>query len=395
MPLTVAEIRAARPKLKSYKLFDEKGLYLLVDPRGGRYWRFKYRIQGSEKLLSVGVYPDVSLKLARERREAARKLVAMGVDPSTKRQAEKLARADTFEAVALEWLELQRAKLAPKSLERIRDRLQSFVFRPLGQRPIASIRPVELLATLRPIETRGRCETAHRTRSDCSRVFRYAIACGRAERDITVDLRGALAPVKKQNFAALTTPAAVGALLRAIEGYQGQPATEIALKLAPYLFVRPGELRAAEWRIPAARTKMRRAHIVPLARQVLALLAQLDTFTGGGRLLFPTLQDPNRPMSDNTLNAALRRLGYTSEQHTAHGFRTTASTLLNEQGFHPDLIELQLAHKERNKTRATYNKSERLPERRAMMQQWARYLDALREGARVSAIRGADRRGHY
>ncbi len=228
---------------------------------------------------------------------------------------------------------------------------------------------------------------------------------GRAERDITLDLRGALAPVKKQNFAALTTPAAVGALLRAIDGYRGQPATEIALKLAPYLFVRPGELRgaewaefdleAAEWRIPAARTKMRRAHIVPLARQVLALLAQLDTFTGGGRLLFPTLQDPNRAMSDNTLNAVLRRLGYTSEQHTAHGFRTTASTLLNEQGFHPDLIELQLAHKERNETRATYNKSERLPERRTMMQLWATYLDALKEGARVSAIREGDQRGHY
>ncbi len=397
MPLTEAEIRTFSARQKPYRAFDGGGLYLQIKPTGRRYWRFKYRFQGAEKLLSLGVYPDVSLRQARERRDQARKLVANDVDPSVRRHAERNAQANTFEGVAVEWLDLQKEKLEEKSHARIRDRLQKFVFGQLGSRSIADIKPADLLMVLRRIESRGRRETAHRTRADCSRVFRYAVASSRAERDVTVDLRGALAPVKKVNFAAIIDPLGVGALLRAIDGYRGQSATEIALRLAPYLFVRPGELRsaewsefdfdAAEWRIPATKTKMRRAHVVPLAAQVVALLGELEPLTGGGRYLFPTLQDPNRPMSNNTLNSALRRLGYTTQQHTAHGFRTTASTLLNEQGFHPDLIELQLAHKDRNETRATYNKAERLAERRKMMQQWATYLDGLKMGARVVAIR--------
>jgi integrase len=386
--LSEVRVRAAKPKDKPYKLFDERGLYLRVERSGGRLWRFRYHFGGKEKLLALGAYPDVSLKRAREKREEARRLVANGIDPSAQRQREKLSQTTTFESIADEWLSLQSNKLAQETQEILRSRLKSYLYPYIGARPIGAITASELLAALRKTEARGKHETAHRARALAGRIFRYAIATGRCERDVAADLKDALAPVESRNFAAVTDPAQVGKLLRAIDGYDGQPVTALALKLAPLVFVRPGELRAAdwsefdlitaEWRIPAVRMKMGEQHIVPLSRQALAILRDLQTLSGRGRYLFPSLLTRERPMSENTINAALRRMGYSGEEHTGHGFRSMASTLLNEQGFPPDVIELQLAHVERNKVRAAYNKAQRLAERRRMMQAWADYLDALR-----------------
>jgi integrase len=390
--LTDVAIRKERPGLTPRKLFDFGGLYLLLNPDGSRWWRFKYRIFGREKLLSLLVYPEITLKRARDRRDEARRLIADGVDPALKRQAEKQAAGENFESVAREWLKLQEDKLTPSSLGRERDRLEDFIFPYLGKRPIVQIKAPELLAALRRVEARGTIETAHRTKSVCSRVFRYAIATGRAERDVAADLKGALRPAITRNFPAITEPARIGELLRAIEGYLGQASVASALKLAPYVFVRPGELRQAAWsevdlegalwRIPAERMKAREAHLVPLSRQAVQILNELKPVTGAGRLLFPSLRSQERPISNNTLNAALRRLGYSIDEMVAHGFRSMASTCLNEQGWHPDLIELQLAHAERNQVRAAYNRAQRLEERRTMMQAWADYLDSLRSGAK-------------
>jgi integrase len=344
-----------------------------------------------EKLLSLGTYPDVPLKRAREKRDDARKLVADGIDPSARRQAERSAAANTFVAVADEWLMIKKRSLAPGTWQRDHDQLHKWVVPYIGNRPIASIEAPDLLGVLRRIEAKGISDTAHRTREVCRRVFRYAIATGRATRDITADLRGALAPRTTKNYAAVTDPAKVGELLRAIDGYDGQPATAAALKFAPYVFVRPCELRAAEWselslegpepewRIPAQRMKMGEAHIVPLSRQAVAILYELRPITGNQRYVFPAIGGGGRPLSENTLNGALRRLGHSSQQMTAHGFRSIASTLLNERGVHPDLIELQLAHSERNTVRAAYNRAQRLAERRVMMQNWADYVDRLRK----------------
>ena len=391
--LTETQIKNAKAGDKPRKLFDGEGLFLLIHPNGGKWWRFKYRIDGKEKSLSFGVYPDVPLKRARELRDEARALVAAHADPSIKRQNEKTTKAITFELVAREWLELQTEKLAPITLAKARWMLETFIFPKLGSRPVAEISAPDLLDVLREIEARGTHETAHRTKQRCGQVFRYAIATRRATRDVTQDLRGALAPVVTTNHAAITEPRRIAELLRAIEGYAGQPITQAALKLAPLVFVRPGELRAAEWsefdldraewRITPERTKLRRAHVVPLAKQAVSILKDLAPLTGDGRYVFPSLRSPSRPMSENTTNAALRRLGYTTEQMTSHGFRALASTCLNEQGFAPDVIELQLAHKERNKVRAAYNRAERLQERRAMMQAWADYLDSLRANTNV------------
>jgi len=394
--LTEKAIRAARPKEKAYKLFDERGLYLLVTPDGGRWWRLKYRYAGREKLISLGVYPDVTLKQARERRDEARRLLADGIDPSAKRQAERISRADTFRALATEWLALQK-HLSPSTLDRDRARLERFIYPFLGAAPVSAITAQQLLATLRRIEARGTYETAHRVRAVVSRILRYAVATGRAEHDVSADLKGALAPRLRRNFPAITDPARIGELLRAIDGYIGQATTHAALRLAPYVFVRPGELRRAEWaeidleraewRIPAHKMKTREPHIVPLSRQAVGILRELQPLTGHGRYVFPSLRTAAEPISNNTLNAALRRLGYDKTEMVAHGFRAMASTLLNEQGWPPDVIELQLAHKERNKVRAAYNRAERLAERREMMQAWADYLDALRDGAKVVNIR--------
>ena len=399
--LTEARIRVAKPKEKPYKLRDGRGLHLLITAAGARLWRLRFRHTGRESMISLGAYPDVSLKAARERREDARKVIADGVDPSAKRHAEKLADANTFEAVAREWLALQEKKLAPSTYAKAVWTFETLVFPYIGSRPIAKLGAMDVLKVLKRVEGRGIHETAHRTRQRCAQVFRYAVQTGRGERDVTADLRGALAPVVSEHHAAITEPARIGELLRAIDGYTGHIVTAHALKLAPLLFVRPGELRHAEWtefdldghephwRIPSEKMKMGEQHVVPLAKQALVLLRELHPLTGRGRYVFPSLRSGSRPMSENTVNAALRRLGYTSDEMTGHGFRSLASTCLNEQGYHPDLIELQLAHAERNQVRAAYNKAQRLPERRKMMQQWADYLDQLKAGADIVPFRRA------
>jgi integrase len=393
--LTDIALKALRPREKPYKVSDGRGLYVIVRPDGARWWRFRYHWAGREKLLSLGTYPDVSLKLARDRRDEARQLLNRGVDPSADRQAQRQAHIDTFKAVAEDWLARQRT-LKPGTVAQLRRRLEVYVYPRIGRHPIATITAPELLRMLRRIEGKGNHETAHRVRSLISRIFRYAVGHGLADRDVAGDLRGLLTPVKGNNFAAITAPKRIGELLRAIDGYHGQPQVMAALRLAPLVFVRPGELRAAEWgefdlehrewRIPAARMKMGTEHLVPLSSQAAAILEELRLHTGEGVLLFPSLRSRARPISDNTLNGALRRLGYSGEEHTAHGFRSMASTRLNELGYPPDVIELQLAHVERNKVRAAYNRAERIAERRAMMQAWADYLDGLKSGATVTAI---------
>lgn len=392
--LSDTSIKKARPGDKAYKLFDGGGLYLIVAPTGGKWWRFKYQIGGREKLLSVGTYPDVPLKLARARRDDARKLVAAGVDPSMKRKGERVAQANTFKALAEEWLTHESKTLSAVTIRAKRARLETWAYGSIGNTPIGDIEAPELLAMLKRVEATGRHETAHRVRQAVGGVFQYAILSHRAKRDPTSDLHGALVPVVEVHHAGLTDPPTVGALLRAIDGYHGQPVTEIALRLTPLVFVRPGELRKAEWkeltltgpepiwRIPAAKMKMKREHLVPLAKQAVTLVREAEKHTGGGKYVFPTSHDPMRPMSENTIGGALRGLGYSSEVQTPHGFRTTASTLLNERGFNPELIEMQLAHEEQSETRAAYNRSQKLAERRTMMQAWADYLDELRAQVR-------------
>jgi len=400
MPLTDTALRNAKPGAKPRKLADGGGLYLLIQPAGGRWWRLDYRFDGKRKTLSMGTYPDTPLTTARQGRDDARRLLAQGIDPGEHR---KLTRnkapqdADSFEAVAREW----HAKFAPTWTDahgaRIITRLELNVFPWLGARPVGQITAPELLAVLRRIEARGRLETAHRAHQNCGAVFRYAVATGRAERDPSGDLRGALPPATKRHHAAIVEPKAIAELLRALDGYTGGLATACALKLAPLVFVRPGELRraewaeidldAAEWRIPAAKMKMREAHVVPLSGQALAILRELHPLTGQGRYVFPGALSADRPMSENTVNAALRRLGYEKETMTGHGFRSMASTILHEQGWPSDIIERQLAHAERNKIKGAYNRAQHLPERRKMMQAWADYLDALRIGGNVVPLR--------
>ena len=393
MLLSATAVNHAKPREKAYKLTDGRGLYLLVSPQGHRYWRFNYRFDGKQKTLAFGVYPDVGLADARDKREAARKQVAAGEDPGLKRQREEAAakalEEETFGFVAGEWLD--RLKLEGRSQSTLTKTrwLLDFATPTLGGRSLREITAPELLAVLRKIEARGRYETAIRLRSTFGTIFRYAIATGRAERDVAYDLRGALVTPKVNHRAAIIEPKAVGALLRAIEGHEGQPAVRLALRLAPHVFVRPGELRLAEWleidletavwTIPAARTKMRRPHKVPLSRQSIAIMSELKAITGNGQLVFPSVRTETRAISDNTLNAALRRLGYDKTQMTAHGFRAMASTLLNEMGkWHPDAIERQLAHVEENQVRRAYARGEHWEERVRMMQNWSDYLDRLR-----------------
>ncbi|AVP96448.1 integrase [Ahniella affigens] len=374
------------------KYQDGGGLYLLVKESGSKLWRMKYRVSGKEQLLSFGTYPEVSLAEARRRRDDARTMLRDGKDPAaikrSAKQAAKVASENSFKAVATSWLEKQKAKMAPATYERAHAVLANDLLPWLGSRPIGEITAPELLGVLKRIEGRGARESAHRAKQRAGQIFRYAIGHGLAERDPSADLRGALAPVVSTPRAAITDPTEISALLRALDGYQGQFATRCALRLAPLLFVRPGELRAmqwaeidfqaATWRIPAARMKMREAHIVPLATQALAILRELHPLTGTGMYCFPSLQSSGRPMSENTINAALRRLGYDKETMSGHGFRALASTRLNEMGWAPDLIERQLAHAERNKVRAVYNRAQYLTERARMMQAWADYLEALK-----------------
>lgn len=393
MSLTNIACRNAKPCPKPYKLADDRGLYLEIAPSGSKWWRFKFTFAQKENRISLGVYPDISLAEARERRDAARKLLANGVNPSLHRKLEKArniaAAANTFETVAREWFAKHSPRWAASHSDKLLRRLERDIFPWIGPRPVGEIEPPELLAVLRRIEGRGTTDTAHRAHQNCGQVFRYAVATGRAMRDPTADLRGALAPVVKNHYPSVKRPGEVGALMRAIDGYQGTQEVRTALVLAALTFVRPGELRyaewsefdftVAEWRIPAEKMKAGVPHVVPLSQQAFAALRELRPLTSRDRYLFPSERTRNRPMSENTVNAALRRMGYAKEQMTGHGFRSIASTLLNEQGWNRDAIERQLAHGERDDVRAAYNYAEYLPERRKMMQAWADYLDVLRD----------------
>jgi len=395
MALTDTAIRNARPKEKPYKVADSQGLYLLVNPRGSKLWRVKYRINGVERKLALGSYPEITLAEARTARDAARRQLAHAVDPNAaKRQAriEASVRAsNSFAAVAEELIEKKgREGLAQATLEKQRWLLK-LLGADFGKRPVADITPQELLHELRKHERRGRLEATKQLRSFASRVFRYAAATARAERDPAQLLIGALTTAKVKHFPAITDPAAFGALLRAIEDYQGDPAVMYALKLTPHVFQRPGEIRQMEWReidfekavwiIPEGKMKMRQPHSVPLSRQALAILTAMRQLSGSSRYVFPSVRTLARPISDNTINAALRRMGYSKEQMTAHGFRTSASSLLNESGkWNPDAIERALAHMVSGEIRRIYNQSAYWPERVAMAQWWSDYLDELREG---------------
>ena len=401
MPLTYQAIKKAKPADKPFKLFDEKGLFVIVTPAGGKWWRLKYRIAGKEKLLALGTYPDVGLARAREKRDEARKLLADGIDPGELRKATKTQQAEraanSFEAVAREWFAKHLADKAENHREKVIRRLEKDVFPWLGGRPIAEITAPELLATIRRIEARGAVDTSHRVMQSCGQIFRYAVATGRAERDPTSDLRGALQPVKTEHLPALVEPKAVGELLRAIDGFRGSFQVQCALRLAPMLFVRPGELRKAkwadfdldraEWRYLATKTKTE--HIVPLASQAVAILRELQPLSGHREHVFPG-REPAKPMSDAAINAALRRMGYdTKTEITGHGFRAMARTLLHEElGFAPEAIEHQLAHKVPDTLGAAYNRTKFLKQRTAMMQAWADYLDKLKAGADVIPLHG-------
>lgn len=385
--LNDALVRAAKPSDKQTKMADGGGLYLLLHPNGGKYWRMDYRMGTRRGTLAFGVYPDVSLREARRRRDKAREQIADGIDPAALKQAERQSQADSFEAIAKEWNAKRSRRVSSLYAEKTMRRLERDIFPWLGRRPIKDIQAPDILVALQRIEKRGAHETAHRIRALCGEVFRYAIATGRAERDPSADLRGALTRVKHKSMATMTDPKDVGALLRAINAYSGAFVTRCALQLAPLTFVRPGELRhaewseidldAAEWRIPAHKMKMKARHIVPLSSQAVALLSELQPFTGRGSFLFPSVRTPDRPMSENTVNAALRRMGFEKSEIVGHGFRAMASTLLHEMGWSSDVIERQLAHAERNKVKAAYNYAQHLPERRKMMQVWADYLDGL------------------
>jgi len=401
MPLSDTAIRNAKPADKPRKLADGGGLYIEVAPSGGKWWRFKYRFEGKEKRLSLGVYPDVGLKDARKKHAEARELLAAGVDPSANKKAVKAAQgvraANSFETVAREWFDKHAPNWKENHSSKIIRRLEVDIFPWLGACPVGEIVAPDLLAAIRRIESRGALETAHRALANCGQVFRYAIATGRAQRDTAADLRGSLPPVKEKHHASITDPKAIGELLRDIEGYQGAFITRCALRLAPLVFLRPGELRKAEWaeidldkaewRIPAARMKMNAVHIVPLSTQAVAILREIQPLTGEGKYVFPGARTTTRPMSENAVLAALRRMDYATDEMTGHGFRSMASTLLNEQGFNRDAIERQLAHAERDGVRAAYNYAEYLPERKRMMQQWADYLDTLKTGAQVIPLR--------
>jgi len=401
--LTDTSIRKAPPDTKPRKLTDGGGMYLLLKPDGGRYWRLDYRHGGKRKTLALGVYPSVTLADARQRREDARRQLAQGVDPGAARKAAKKAEveavtaaADTFEAVAREWM--ARQDVAEVTAAKTKWILETFLFPEIGQQPIAGITARDLLAALRKVEDTGRLETAKRAKIKAGQVFRYAVLEGRVDSDPTASLRGALKAPKGKHHAAVTDPARMGELLRAIDGFAGQPVTLAALKLAPLVFVRPGELRHAEWvefdldgaiwRIPGEKMKMKAAHLVPLSTQAVAILQELHPLTGDGRYVFPGLRTASRPMSENTVNAALRRLGYSGEEMTGHGFRSMAATRLNEMGWNADAIERQLAHAESNKVRDAYtHAAQYLDERTRMMQAWADYLDGLRTGGRVVAFK--------
>ncbi len=396
MPLTDIKVRTAKPQDKSYKLSDSGGLFLLINVTGAKYWRLKYRYEGKEKLLAIGVYPSISLAEAREKRDQAKKQLVNGVDPNNfkkaSKQAIKTAVEGSFEFVAREWHLKNCQRWSPNHGGLVMRRLESYIFPWLGTCQIAEIVPAQLLDVLRRIEYKGALETAHRVHQICGQVFRYAVATGRASRDPTGDLRGALPPTKVKHYASIIEPVKIGELLRVINGYEGFLVTKGALRLAPLVFVRPGELRKAEWSeidldkaewiISAEKMKMRQLHLIPLSKQALAILKELYPVTGAGKYVFPSVLTNKRPMSDNTINAALKRLGYDSKEITGHGFRAMARTLLDEVlGFRPDIIEHQLAHAVKDPLGRAYNRTSHLQVRREMMQKWADYLDEVAKGS--------------
>ncbi|MGW9331577.1 tyrosine-type recombinase/integrase [Bosea sp. NPDC055594] len=398
MPLTDIAIRNAKPREKVVKLSDGGGLQLWIEPKGAKLWRLAYRFDGKQKKLSIGPYPAIDLRAARAKREEAKDLLREGKDPGAEKRLAKLtaaaSRESTFEVLASD---LRAQKVASGKAQTTIDKYDwhiSLAAPDLGKRPIAEISAAEILAVLRKVEARGRLETARRLRSIIGQVFRFAIATQRAKDDPTVALRGALTPPIVKSRAAVIERTAFGALLRAVDGYEGARLTTAALKLVALLFPRPGELRWAEWlefdiaqavwTVPAGRMKMRRPHAIPLPRQALAVLEEVRRISGNGRYLFPSERSVERPMSENTLNAALRRLGYSKTDHTAHGFRASASTLLNESGmWSADAVERALAHEEEDKSRRAYARGQYWDERVRMAQWWADYLDTLRQGAAI------------
>ncbi len=398
--LTDVAVRNAKPGPKPYKLGDSHGLFLLVQPTGGKLWRLKYRVDGREKKLAIGTYPEIGLGEARRRRDEAREAMAAGKDPAREKQRDKvrakLNAENTFAAITAEFCEKrkrdgQRA-WAPATAKRC-EYLLSILCGSIGNMPIAEIEPADVLVAVRRIEGKGKLESARRTLQLAGSVFRYAVATARLKSDPTRDLKGALTSPTVTHYGAVIDPAGVGELLRSIDGYEGQPLTKLAMQLAPHVFVRPGELRHAEWSeidlegalwtIPAGKTKMRKEHVVPLSRQSIAILKDVQPLTGPSGYVFPSVRTRRRPMSDNTINAGLRRLGYATDEMTAHGFRAMASTLLNESGkWNPDAIERALAHGDTDKVRAAYHRGAHWKERVTMAQWWSDYLDELRNGAK-------------
>ncbi|MGS0974822.1 tyrosine-type recombinase/integrase [Burkholderia glumae] len=400
MPLTDTAIRNAKPGGRQQKLFDGGGLFLLITPAGQRYWRLKYRFAGKEKLLALGVYPDVTLAVAREKKDSARKKLAVGVDPGEAKRVEKrearLAASNSFEAVARGWMDERKTVVEIGQYEKTLARFNADVFPWLGRRPVAEIDAPEVLTVLKRIDGRGARFTAHRVRSEISRVFRYGIKEGYCKDDPARDLVDAIPPAQTTHFAAITEPTKVGEMLRAFDGFSGTFPVLCALKLAPMLFVRPGELRQAEWsqfdldkgewRYLVTKTKTE--HLVPLAAQAVAILRELHALTGAWRYVFPSARSKDRPMSDAAINAALRRLGYdTRTEITGHGFRAMARTILHEElEQKPEVIEHQLAHVVPDNLGAAYNRTKFIKERRVMMQRWADYLERLKSGAEIIPI---------
>ena len=403
MPLTDIAVRNAKPSDKAQKLSDGGGLYLMVHPNGSKYWRLKYRFLSKEKVLAIGIYPHISLADARDKRDNAKKLLSNNLDPSEVKQAkkaeDKLEAANTFEAVAREWLGKKAAKQVDKTRNRNLRILELNIFKHIGSTPINKVTSKALLVALHKMKQRGITDSAHRALQICGEVFRYAIATERAQADLSLVLKGALVPVKEKHHASITDAKGVADLLRSTHIYEGSFLTQQALKLAPLVFVRPGELRnaewseidleAGEWRIAAHKMKMKAVHIIPLSKQAIEIFKEIKAINGNGKYVFPGLRSTDRPMSENTVNAALRRLGFEKGEMTGHGFRSMASTILHEQGWPHEAIERQLAHSERNKVSAAYNYAEHLPKRREMMQSWADYLDALRLGANIVNIKQA------
>lgn len=404
MPLTDTAIRKAKSGEKPIRLFDGGGLYLEISPAGGKLWRLKYRFDGKEKLLALGVYPAVALATARQKRDDARKLLADGIDPGAHRKAAKAVRAglaaNTLEVIGREWYAKTAPTMADTTKEKLIRRLEVDVFPWLGDRPIGSIVAGDLIKVIERIEQRGAVDLAKRVHNAVGRIFRYAVGRGLASRDPSrdIELKDILPPADVQHHASVTDPKEVGGLLRAIDGFTGAFSTRCALRLAALVFVRPGNLRhaewteidfdKAEWRIPAGKMKAKEQHIVPLSTQAIALLREIQPLTGQSRYVFASERAGGKPMSENTINAALRRLGYTKDEMTGHGFRSMASTLLHELGLPHMVIERQLAHGERNEVSAAYNFAEYLPERRKMMQQWADYLNKLKAGAEIIPLHG-------